>query len=41
MGICIGLSEHLGYFSNEIEAAKAYDNTANKIFGQYARINGE
>ena len=33
--------EHLGYFSDEIEAAKAYDNAANKIFGQYARINGE
>ena len=32
---------HLGYYECEVEAAKAYDNYANKIFGQYARINGE
>ena len=30
---------HLGYFANEIEAAKAYDTAARRLFGEYARCN--
>ena len=29
----------IGYFSSEIEAAKAYDNVALKLFGEFARPN--
>jgi hypothetical protein len=29
----------LGYFSSEIEAAKAYDRKLEELFGDYARIN--
>lgn len=30
---------HLGYFIDEKEAAKTYDITAKKYFGEYARLN--
>lgn len=30
---------HLGYFKSEIQAAHAYNQAANKLFGEYARPN--
>lgn len=30
---------HLGYFKSELEAAKAYDNKAVELFGEFANIN--
>ena len=39
-----GVQEHLGYFTNEIEAAIAYDETSFSLFGDrpnYHLINEE
>ena len=30
---------HLGYFTDEVAAAKAYDAAARELFGAYARLN--
>jgi hypothetical protein len=34
-----GVPIRLGYFDDEIEAAKAYDEVAKELYGKYARLN--
>jgi hypothetical protein len=36
-----GQTRHLGSFSSEIDAAKAYDAAATQLHGEYARLNFE
>ena len=34
-----GQKVNLGYYANKIDAAKAYDQAAQKYFGEFARLN--
>ena len=34
-----GKHRHIGYFRNEVDAAKAYDVVAAELFGEFARLN--
>lgn len=36
---CKGVYYYLGYYKTEIEAAVAYNNAAEKLFGKFAKLN--
>jgi hypothetical protein len=38
---CKGVSINLGFFNNETDAAKAYDEAAKELYKEYAKLNFE